>query len=136
MKINPYLSFKGDCEEAMKFYERVLGGKLEAMMRFESTPAAEHVPAEWRGKVMHSCLSVGDFMVMGSDSPPGRQEPMKGMSVTLHVDKPAEAERIFTALCEKGKVGMPIGETFWAARFGMVTDRFGTPWMINCPKPA
>jgi PhnB protein len=135
MKISPYLSFNGNCEEAMKFYERALGGKLEPVVRFESTPAAEHVPADWRGKVMHSSLTVGDFMVMASDAPPGRQEPMKGITVALNVDKPADADRIFKALSEKGTVTMPIQETFWAARFGMFTDRFGTPWMINAAKP-
>ena len=73
---------------------------------------------------------------MGSDAPTERYEPMKGLSVSLNVDKPAEAERIFKALAEKGKVHMPLQETFWAARFGMLVDRFGTPWMVNCEKPA
>jgi PhnB protein len=79
---------------------------------------------------------VGDKVLMGSDAPPGRQEDMKGFSVTLGIDDPKDAERIFHALAENGTVRMPIQETFWAVRFGMLVDRFGTPWMINCEKPA
>jgi len=82
--------------------------------------------------VMHARLIVGDEVLMGSDAPPDRYEPMKGITVTLGVDEPADAERIFSALAEGGTVQMPIQQTFWAARFGMLTDRFGTPWMINC----
>ena len=137
MQMNPYLTFKGQCEAAFKFYEKVLGGKIVAMMPHEGTPAADHVPAEWRSKIMHARLVLDDDRVlMGSDAPPGMQEEMKGFSVTLGVDKPAEAERIFQALAEDGTVRMPIQETFWATRFGMLTDRFGTPWMINCEKAA
>jgi len=137
MQMNPYLTFKGQCEAAFKFYEKVLGGKIVAMMPHEGTPAADHVPAEWRGKIMHARLVLDDDRVlMGSDAPPGMQEEMKGFSVTLGVDKPADAERIFHALAEDGTVRMPIQETFWATRFGMLTDRFGTPWMINCEKAA
>jgi len=133
MQMNPYLTFKGQCEAAFKFYEKVLGGKIVAMMPHEGTPAADHVPAEWRSKIMHARLVLDDDRVlMGSDAPPGMQEEMKGFSVTLGVDKPAEAERIFHALAEDGTVRMPIQETLWATRFGMLTDRFGTPWMINC----
>jgi PhnB protein len=137
MQMNPYLTFKGECEAAFKFYEKVLGGKIVAMMPHEGTPAADHVPTEWRGKIMHARLVLDDDKVlMGSDAPPGMQEEMKGFSVTLGVDKPADAERIFHALAEDGTVRMPIQETFWATRFGMLTDRFGTPWMINCEKAA
>jgi PhnB protein len=137
MQMNPYLTFKGQCEAAFKFYEKVLGGKIVAMMPHEGTPAADHVPAEWRSKIMHARLVLDDDRVlMGSDAPPGMQEEMKGFSVTLGVDKPADAERIFHALAEDGTVRMPIQETFWATRFGMLTDRFGTPWMINCEKAA
>ena len=93
---------------------------------------ADQTPREWRDKVMHARLIVGDEVLMGSDAPPDRYEPMKGITVTLGVDEPADAERIFSALAEGGTVQMPIQQTFWAARFGMLTDRFGTPWMINC----
>ena len=134
MQMNPYLTFKGQCEAAFKFYEQVLGGKIVAMIPHEGTPAADHVPAEWRSKIMHARLVLDDKVLMGSDAPPGMSEDMKGSSVPLGVDKPAEAERIFHAVAEDGTVRMPIQETFWATRFGMLTDRFGTPWMINCEK--
>ena len=135
MQLNPYLTFNGECEAAFKFYAKVLGGKIEAMLPHEGTPAAEHVPPEWRNKIMHARLTVGDKVLMGSDAPPAHHEPMKGFSVTLGVEDPADAERIFHALAENGTVRMPIQQTFWAARFGMLVDRFGTPWMINCEKP-
>jgi PhnB protein len=136
MKINPYLTFDGRCEEAMNLYAKVLGGTIEATMRYEGTPVEAHVPAEWRRKVMHCCLKVGDMLLMASDAPPGQREPMKGMSVTLVMDDVAQAERVYAELSKGGTVGMPLQETFWAARFGMFTDRFGTPWMINCDRAA
>ena len=135
MQMNPYLSFNGQGEAAFKFYEKVLGGKIEAMMPHEGSPMADHVPPEWRKKIMHARLKVGNETLMGSDSPPDRYEQMKGFSVTLGIDDPREAERVFHALSENGTVQMPIQETFWATRFGMLVDQFGTPWMINCEKP-
>lgn len=136
MQLNPYLFFNGQCEPAFRFYERCLGGKIVAMMPHEGTPAADHVPADWRSKIMHARLTVGDMVLMGSDVPPDRFEAPKGFSVTLGVDDPSEAERIFHALAEGGTVRMPLEKTFWAARFGMLVDRFGTPWMINCEQAA
>ena len=132
MQLNPYLTFDGQCEAAFKFYEMVLGGKIEAMMTYGSSPMAEQTPADWRNKIMHARLTIGDKMLMASDAPPDRREAMKGFSVTISLDDPGQAERIFHALSEKGTVQMPIQQTFWAARFGMLVDQFGTPWMINC----
>ena len=132
MQLNPYLTFDGQCEAAFKFYEKVLGGKIEAMMTYGSSPMAEQTPADWRNKIMHARLTVGEKMLMASDAPPDRREAMKGFSVTISLDDPGQAERIFHALSEKGTVQMPIQQTFWAARFGMLVDQFGTPWMINC----
>jgi PhnB protein len=136
MQLNPYLSFNGKCEEAFKFYERCLGGKIVAMMTYGGSPMEGHTPPEWRNKIMHARLTVGDEVLMGSDAPPDRYEGAKGISVTLGIDKPADAERIFHALAQNGTVQMPIQETFWATRFGMLVDQFGTPWMINCEKAA
>jgi PhnB protein len=132
MQLNPYLTFNGQCEAAFKFYEQCLGGKIVAMVAHAGTPAEEHVPAEWRNKILHARLIVGDEVLMGSDAPPDRYEEAKGFSVTLGVDDPADAERIFYALAEKGTVRMPLQQTFWALRFGMLVDRFGIPWMVNC----
>jgi PhnB protein len=136
VKISPYLFFKGQCETAFKFYEKHLGAKILMMMPHEGTPAAEHVPPEWRSKIMHGRLAVGDQVLMGSDAPPGHDADMSGFSISLDFADPAEADRVFNALAENGTVRMPIGPTFWALRFGMLVDQFGTPWMINCEKPA
>jgi PhnB protein len=136
MQLNPYLMFNGQCEAAFRFYEKALGGRIEAMMRFEGSPMAEQTPPERRNKIMHARMTVGDKMLMGTDAPPDRYEPMKGFSVTISVDDPDQAERIFRALSENGTVQMPIQKTFWAARFGMLVDQFGTPWMVNCEQAA
>ena len=136
MQMNPYLFFDGQCEAAFKFYAELLGGKIEAMMTHEGTPAAGQVPAEWRTKIIHARLNLGGQILMGSDAPPDHQEKRQGFSINISVESPAEAERIFHALVENGAATMPIGETFWAVRFGMLVDRFGIPWMINCEKAA
>jgi PhnB protein len=136
MQLNPYLTFDGNCEAAFRFYEKALGGKIEAMLTHEGSPAASQVPAHWLKKILHARLSVGGEVLMGSDAPPDRREPMKGFSVTLSVSDPREAERIFEALSEDATVRMPMQETFWALRFGMLVDRFGTPWMVNCERPS
>lgn len=140
MQINPYLNFNGQCAEAFKVYEQVLGGKIESVMTFGEMPGTGDVPgdwpANWRDWVLHARLVVGDQVLMGSDGPPGQYEKPQGTYVSLQVDSPADAERIFQALAENGTVTMPLEETFWAARFGMLVDRFGTPWMINCERPA
>src|ERR1700674_1790592 len=104
MQLNPYLTFNGQCEAAFKFYERVLGGKIVAMIRHEGTPAAEHTPPEWRDKILHARLIVDGDVLMGSDAPPGRQEEPRGFSVTLVNPVPADAERVFQSLAEGGTV--------------------------------
>lgn len=134
--MNPYLLFNGNCENAMKFYEKSLGGKVEAMLTHEGTPMEKMVPTEWRKKIIHARLKLGDKVLMASDCPPDSYVKPQGFSVNLDFKSPAEAERVFNALAENGSVQMPLQQTFWAARFGMVTDRFGTPWMINCESAA
>lgn len=135
MQLNPYLSFNGHCQEAFKFYETCLGGKIQAMITHEGTPAEGQVPAEWLKKIMHARLILDGQTLMGSDTPPDRYEQPRGFSVTLQITNPAEADRVFQALAEGGQIKMPIQETFWALRFGMLVDRFAIPWMINCEKP-
>ncbi|NJM56409.1 MAG: VOC family protein [Synechococcales cyanobacterium RU_4_20] len=135
MQLNPYLSFDGQCEAAFKFYEQCLKGKITALMPYEGSPMAEEVPEEWLGKVMHGEVRLGDRILMGSDCTPEAYEKPQGVSLMLGFDQPAEAERTFNALAEKGTVKMPLEETFWAVRFGMVTDQFGISWMVNCDKP-
>lgn len=133
MKFVPYLSFDGRCREAFTFYADVLGGEIMAMISHGDTPAGEHVPAEWRDKIINAHLIVGDQALMGADSPPDRGDAAKtGFSVSIQIDDEADAERIFNAFAEGGVVIMPFGPTFWAKKFGMVTDKYGTPWMVNC----
>jgi PhnB protein len=132
MRLNPYLNFNGNCAAALKYYEKALGGKITMMMTFAESPTPDQVPADWRGKVMHARMTIGDQVLMGYDAPPDRYSPMKGFSVALSVDKPAEADRIFKELSAGGQVWMSMKQTFFAQRFGMLLDQFGTPWMISC----
>jgi len=136
MQLNSYLHFSGQCEQAFKFYEKCLGGKIDAMIAHEGTPAAEHVPAAWRSKIVHARMTVGDQVLMGMDAPPESFNQPQGFHVNIGVKDTAEGKRIFQALAENGTVIMPFGPTFWAPGFGMAVDQFGTPWMINCEPAA
>jgi PhnB protein len=132
MQMTTYLSFNGQCEAAFKCYQQNLGAKLGAIFRYAGTPMADQVPADWQDKVMHGNLTIGDQVLMGGDVSPDRYEEPKGFSLSLQIKDVAEAERVFQELSKDGKVVMPLEKTFWAARFGMVVDRFGVPWLINC----
>jgi PhnB protein len=134
VKLNPYLSFDGRCETALKFYAKVLGGKIQMAMTWGDSPMAKDMPPDWGKKIIHATFEVAGLIVGAADSPPGNYQKPQGFSMTLDFDAPAEAERIFKLLSEKGIVTMPIQPTFWAQRFAMFTDQFGTPWMINCGK--
>jgi PhnB protein len=139
MQLNPYLFFNGQCETAFKFYEKCLGGKITTMMTYGESPESsmtDQVTPEWRNKIMHISLMIGDQELMGSDSPPEYCEEPKGFSVSISLNDPVEAERIFHTLAENGKIRMPFQQTFWAYRFGMLIDQFGIPWMINCDQGA
>jgi PhnB protein len=136
MELNTHITFSGQCEAAFRFYERVLGGKITALLNYAEMPAAQHVPRDWQGKIMHAHLQLGDRCLMACDAPPDRYEPAKGFHVQIGVSDLAEADRIYRALAANGKETMAIQETFWATRFGMLVDQFGIPWMINCAKAA
>jgi PhnB protein len=131
MQLNSYLLFGGQCEAAFKFYEKCLGGKIEMMMPHEGSPAEAQTPPEWKKKIMHARMTVGDAVLMGSDAPPSHFEKPQGFSVNIGLKDAAQGERIFKALSENGTVKMPFQQTFWALRFGMLVDQFGIPWMIN-----
>jgi PhnB protein len=131
MKLNAYLHFKGNCKAAFEYYEKVLGGKIVMISTYGEAPMEEKCSPESNDLIMHATLMVGDQILMGSDAPPQYQEDAQGFSVSLLPDSIEDAERVFAALSENGTVRMPIGETFWATRFGMVVDQFGTPWMVN-----
>lgn len=137
MQLVAYLMFDGNAEAAFDFYARCLGGKVAQISRYGDAPPEMPMPPAMRDKVMHIRLEVGDQVLMGSDamSSMGPWEPIKSCSVAIQIDAPAEAERLFHALAEGGTVQMAIGETFWSARFGMLVDRYGVPWMVNCAQP-
>ncbi len=136
MQINPYLGFKGQCEAAFNFYEQCFGGVIIAKITYAETPMAEQAPPEWRSKIIHAALRVGEMVLMGGDPVPDRYDEPKGISLSVVVEDPAEAERIFSALSVNGTVEMPLQQTFWAERFGMLVDQFGIPWIVNCQKSA
>ncbi|MDE2162240.1 MAG: VOC family protein [Alphaproteobacteria bacterium] len=134
MQTHSHLSFNGQCEEAFRYYEKHLGGKITRLALYEGTPAEQHVPPELRKKVIHAEIKIGDTTMMAADAPPGRYQTSHGIAVTLAVDTPADAERMFNALADGGTVQMPMEMTFFAVKFGMLRDRFGIPWMVICEK--
>jgi PhnB protein len=129
--LSAYLIFNGNCAEAMRFYERTLGGKLEMMMTGRESPASGHVPAEALDQVMHARLALNGRFLMASDAMGMPTGEMTGFSLSLIYPTVEEATRIFGALAEGGRITMEPGKTFWSEYFGMLTDRFGTPWMVN-----
>ena len=132
MQFIPYLNFDGQCGEAFDFYAKVFDAKICFRMTYGESPMAKDMPVETHGRVMHTQLESAGGILMGADGPPDT-ESHKGC-VNLPIDTPAEAERVFNALAEGGEVQMPIQETFWAHRFGMLQDRYGKAWMVNCMK--
>lgn len=129
-QLDTYLFFDGTCADAMRFYEKTLGGKLEALMKFDDGPAP--CPEGAAGRVMHACLRLGDRMLMASDTVPKYpHEGSKGFAVSFNLATREDARRVFDALAEGGKVTMPLDKTFWTEAFGMLVDRFGVPWMIG-----
>ncbi len=134
MQMNPYLFFDGQCEAAIQFYAKCLGGNVIHSMKYGESPGCETLAPEGRNRIRHTALMIGDRLLMASDCPPGRYEKPQGLSIALDYDTPEKADHVFAELAESGEIQMPMGETFWAIRFGMVTDRFGTPWMIGCNK--
>ncbi len=131
MKLNPYLAFDGRCREAFEFYARTLGGKIAFIQTMGESPMAATMPPEAHGRVMHVTLHVGDQVLQGADTPPGQFTQPGGFCVAMHFEDVEEAERVFNALGANGKVQMPFQPTFWAKGFGMLIDRFGTPWLVN-----
>lgn len=132
LQVTPYLSFKGDCEAAFQFYAQCLGGELGTLFRYGGSPMSSQVPADWQDKVMHGSLTIGELVLMGADVAPDGYQAQKGFSLSIQIKSTAEAERIFDELRRDGTVVLPLEKTFWAERFGMVVDRFGIPWLINC----
>jgi PhnB protein len=135
MKLVNNLVFKGNCREAFERYADVLGGEIKAMFAFGDAPDGMPVDEQNRDMIMHAWLQIGDQAIMGCDAPPAYQQEMGGFSVAFHSDDAQEAKRVFDGLVEGGKTVMPFGSTFWSPAFGMLTDRFGTPWIVNTTPP-
>ena len=135
MKMNPYINLNGNCTEALNFYEQTIGAKILFKMTFAESPMADQTPPDWKNKIMHSSVAIGDQVLMAADGQPNKPSEIKGCSLSLSTSDPVEAERIFKALSENGTIHVPLQETFWAQRFAMFVDQFGVPWMVNCEKP-
>ena len=136
MRANAYLNFNGNCEQAFRFYAEATGATIDQMMSFANSPMADQMPPEARNMIIHASMKVGDTVIMASDAPGDRYKKPQGFSVSLLIDTAAEAERVFAAMSSGGEVSMPLQKTFFSARFGMFTDKFGIPWMINCEQEA
>jgi PhnB protein len=131
MNATPYLFFNGNCREAMEFYADLLGGEITYMQTHADSPIADETAPEQQDKILHANLQAGDVVLMASDSPPEYYRKPQGMCFSLNLDDVDEADRIYAELSRDGEIQMAMDETFWAERFAMFTDRFGTPWMIN-----
>ena len=129
----PYLYYNDNCEAAFNYYAKVLGGKIEALLRNEEAPPEMPYSSERKKKIMHARMTIDGQVLMGSDAAPEHFQKPQGFSVSLMVADPAEAERKFKALADGGNVTMPFGKTFFSKGFGMCSDRFGIPWMVYCP---
>ena len=132
MKLSISLAFDGQCEAAFRFYERCFGGTLGMMMTWGESPMAGDAPVEWRAKIFHATLAIGDAVLYGGDPLPGAYERPQGFHIQLDLTDPARAETMYAAISANGRVTMPLQTTFWAARCGSVVDRFGVSWTINC----
>ena len=133
MRFNAHLSFNGQCEEAFQLYKQCLGGEITLMLTYGNSPTASSFPG-LEDKISHTTFKLNDQVLTGGDVPPGSYEKPQGFAIQLNIDNPNEAEQIFNTLSEGGTIQLPLQQTFWAERYGMVTDRFGTPWEINCGK--
>jgi PhnB protein len=131
VKLNPYLNFNGNCRDAFSYYEKHLGGKIHMMMTHAEGPPNPNIAPEWGAAILHAQIQIGESVLMASDVPPERQQPIRSAYMYLGVSSVEEAERVFAALTDGGEVLMPMAETFWAPRFGMARDQFGVLWMVS-----
>ncbi len=135
MKLDVYLNYGGNCEQAFRFYEQHLGGKITMMMRHGEQPNAGNVPANWRNAVLHARIEFGKTVLMGADIPPDRFQPMRSAYLTLTADSAEQAELLYALLTDGGQIFMKMEETFFASRFAMLRDKFGTSWMLLHERP-
>jgi PhnB protein len=135
VQLHTYLNYGGNCEQAFRFYEQHLGGKITFLMRHGEAPEPTPAPEGWKNAVLHARMSLGETELMGADIPPDRFQPMRSAYLSLTVGSAEEADRVYALLSEGGQIFMPMAETFFATRFAMLRDRFGTSWMLQHPKP-
>ena len=134
MQLHTYLNYGGNCEQAFQYYERHLNGRITMLMRHGEQPGPSQLPPEWNGKVLHARMNLGGTELLGADIPPDRFQPMRSAYLSLTVDSIDEAERVYRLLTEGGQIFMAIEENFFAHRFAMFRDQFGTSWMLVHPK--
>ena len=130
MSVQPYLFFDGKCEEAIEFYKSAIGAKVDMMMRFKDSPDQSHIPPNSGEKVMHASFKVGDTQIMASDGHCAGKPSFQGFGLSLNAKSDAEAEKLFANVGKGGQVMQPLTKTFFASKFGMVTDKFGVMWMV------
>ena len=133
MQLHIYLNYGGNCAQAFRFYEQHLGGRITMMMTHGENPGPSQVPPEWKDAVLHARMDLGGTELLGADIP--RAEPMRSAYLSLALDSTEEAERVYALLSDKGQIFMPMQETFFAFRFAMLRDQFGTSWMLVHERP-
>jgi PhnB protein len=131
--LHTYLNYGGNCEQAFRFYEEHLGGRITMLMRHGEQPNSQTVAAEWKDAVLHARMTIGGTELLGADIPPGQFQPMRSAYLSLTLESPDEVERVYALLSDGGQIFMPIAETFFATRFAMLRDRFGTSWLLMHP---
>lgn len=135
MQLHTYLNYGGNCEQAFRFYEEHLGGKITMLMRHGEAPNPQDVPADWKNAVLHAQMTLGGTQLLGADIPRDRFQPIRSAYLSLTVDSDEEADRVYALLTDGGEIFMPMQETFFASRFAMFRDKFGTSWMLLHPTP-
>jgi len=135
MKLYTYLNYGGNCAQAFRFYEEHLGGKITMMMTHGQMPDPSNVPPNWKDAILHARMDIGETVLMGADIPPDRFQPMRSAYLSLIVGSIDEAERVYAVLSDGGEIFMPMQETFFAFRFAMLRDKFGTSWMLLHERP-
>jgi PhnB protein len=135
MQLHTYLNYGGNCEEAFKFYEKHLNGTITMMMRHGEQPGGDKVPSDWTNAILHARMNLGGTELLGADIPPDRFQPIRSAYLSLTLGSDDEADRVFALLSDGGQIFMPMQETFFASRFAMLRDKFGTSWLLVHPKP-
>ncbi|SHN28452.1 VOC family protein [Gracilibacillus kekensis] len=132
MRITPYISFDGKCEEAFLEYQRIFGGKIVTMLKYRDSPMVKEVDPDSHNRIIHASLQINDFILAGADTLHGNYKKPQGVFVILNFPEQLTAKKVFDSLSDGGEVLLPFEETFWSTGYGILVDRFGVPWKINC----